>query len=58
MTAPAFVDTNIWFYALSTNDEVKRIASNALIDSLGTPMINGQVVREDQEFPKFCSIIT
>ena len=46
MTAPAFVDTNIWFYALSTSDEVKRIAANALIDSLGTPMINGQVVRE------------
>jgi predicted nucleic acid-binding protein len=31
MTAPAFVDTNIWFYALNTGDEAKRIAANALI---------------------------
>lgn len=46
MTAPVFVDTNIWFYALTTSDETKRTAANVLIDSLDTPVINGQVVRE------------
>ena len=46
MTVPAFVDTNIWFYALSASDEAKRVAANTLIDSLEMPMINGQVVRE------------
>ena len=41
MSATVFVDTNIWFYALSAGDEAKR-----LLDSLESPVINGQVIRE------------
>lgn len=46
MTAPVFVDTNIWFYALSAGDEAKRLAANRLLDSLERPVVNGQVIRE------------
>jgi predicted nucleic acid-binding protein len=52
MTAPAlvkhnaWVDTNIWFYALSAGDEAKRIAANHLLDALDHPIINSQVIRE------------
>lgn len=51
MTAPApvhnvWVDTNIWFYALSSGDEAKRLAANRLLDSLDRPVLNGQVIRE------------
>lgn len=46
MTAPVFVDTNIWFYALSAGDEAKRLAANRLLDSLERPVINGQIIRE------------
>ena len=46
MTAPVFVDTNIWFYALSAGNEAKRLAANRLLDSLECPVINGQVIRE------------
>jgi predicted nucleic acid-binding protein len=52
MTAPApfkynvWVDTNIWFYALSAGDENKRLAANRLLDSLERPVINSQVIRE------------
>lgn len=46
MTAPVFVDTNIWFYALSTGDERKRLAANHLLDTLDRPLINSQVIRE------------
>ena len=42
----AWVDTNIWFYALSSGDEAKRIAANRLLDSLDYPIINSQVIRE------------
>lgn len=52
MTVPApvkhsaWVDTNIWFYALSAGDETKRLAANRLLDSLEHPVINSQVIRE------------
>lgn len=46
MIAPVFVDTNIWFYALSKGDEVKRRAANHLLDSLAYPVVNSQVIRE------------
>lgn len=46
MTAPVFVDTNIWFYALSTGDETRRLAANHLLDSLARPVVNSQVIRE------------
>ena len=46
MTARPFVDTNVWFYALSASDEAKRLAANHLLDSLDRPIINGQVIRE------------
>jgi len=51
MTAPvpvhnAWVDTNIWFYALSSGDEAKRLAANRLLDLLDRPVLNGQVIRE------------
>ena len=46
MTAHPFVDTNVWFYALSAGDEAKRLAANHLLDSLDRPIINGQVIRE------------
>jgi len=51
MTAPAlvhnaWVDTNIWFYALSSGDEAKRLAANRLLDSLERPIVNSQVIRE------------
>lgn len=52
MTTPALVkhsawiDTNIWFYALSAGDETKRLAANRLLDSLERPVINSQVIRE------------
>ncbi len=42
----AWVDTNIWFYALSSGDGAKRIAANRLLDSLDHPVINSQVIRE------------
>lgn len=46
MTAQAFVDTNIWFYALCKSDNAKHFAANSLLDALEMPMINGQVIRE------------
>lgn len=42
----AWVDTNIWFYALNAGDEAKRLAANRLLDSLERPVINSQVIRE------------
>ncbi len=52
MSAPAlvkrhvWVDTNIWFYALNSGDDAKRIAANRLLDSIEQPVINSQVIRE------------
>ncbi len=42
----AWVDTNIWFYALSSGDETKRLAANCLLDPIDRPVINSQVIRE------------
>lgn len=46
MTAPVFVDTNIWFYALSAGDETRRLAANHLLDTLVRPVVNSRVIRE------------
>lgn len=46
MTARHFVDTNIWFYALTDSPFPKKDQANGLLDSLQKPYINGQVIRE------------
>jgi predicted nucleic acid-binding protein len=43
---PAFVDTNIWVYALTTTDSVRQGQANDLLSSLTLPVINGQILRE------------
>lgn len=43
---PAFVDTNVWVYALTTRDEIRWQQVKALLCSLDSPSINGQVLRE------------
>jgi len=42
----AFVDTNVWVYALTTTDKPRQQQADALLRSLDTPCINGQVLRE------------
>ena len=42
----SWVDTNIWFYALSSGDEAKRLSANHLLDSIERPVVNSQVIRE------------
>lgn len=46
MIVPAFVDTNIWVYALTTADKIRQPRAAILLRSLDMPCINGQVVRE------------
>lgn len=43
---PAFVDTNVWVYALTTADQPRQQLAAALLHSLDAPWINGQVLRE------------
>lgn len=43
---PAFVDTNIWVYALTTADLPRQKKAEILLRSLQEPRINGQVLRE------------
>lgn len=43
---PAFIDTNIWVYALTTADPQRQRQAEALLHILETPRINGQVLRE------------
>ena len=45
-TVPAFVDTNVWVYALTTTDKPRQRQAEELLRSLDTPCINGQVLRE------------
>jgi predicted nucleic acid-binding protein len=45
-TVLAFVDTNVWVYALTTTDKPRQQQADALLRSLDTPCINGQVLRE------------
>jgi predicted nucleic acid-binding protein len=42
----AFVDTNVWVYALTTADERRRQKAGDLLRSLDRPRINSQVLRE------------
>jgi predicted nucleic acid-binding protein len=42
----AFVDTNVWYYALTVSDDAVRVRANAVLDSLAQPVVNGQVLRE------------
>jgi predicted nucleic acid-binding protein len=42
----AFIDTNIWVYALTTADKVRQQRAAILLNSLDMPCINGQVLRE------------
>lgn len=42
----AFVDTNIWVYALTTADKIRQPRAAFLLRSLDVPCINGQVLRE------------
>lgn len=46
MTVLAFVDTNVWFYALVDRRDGRHDRANALLDTLNLPVINGQVLRE------------
>ncbi|MBF0426287.1 MAG: PIN domain-containing protein [Magnetococcales bacterium] len=47
MTGPIFVDTNIWVYALTDSTDPRHAWSRRWLESLvGTPCINGQVLRE------------
>lgn len=41
---PAFVDTNIWVYALTTTDPAKSLVAKACVGALNTPVISGQVL--------------
>ena len=43
---PAFVDTNIWVYALTTKEPTRHQQAKALLCSLPCPCINGQLLRE------------
>lgn len=43
---PAFVDTNVWVYALTTTDRPRQRQAEILLQSLERPWINGQVLRE------------
>ncbi len=45
-TVLAFVDTNVWVYALTTADEQRQHKAGNLLRSLDKPWINGQVLRE------------
>lgn len=46
MTASAFVDTNVWFYALTDNDPAKQEVARQLIALDVALSVNGQVLRE------------
>lgn len=46
MTVLVFVDTNIFFYAMSDGEPGKGRLANRLLNSLTRPVINGQVIRE------------
>lgn len=46
MTVQAFVDTNIWVYALTTKEPTRNQQAKALLCSLPRPSINSQVLRE------------
>ncbi|MBF0310871.1 MAG: PIN domain-containing protein [Magnetococcales bacterium] len=46
MTATVFVDTNIYFYAMSDGEPGKGRLANRLLNTLSRPVINGQVIRE------------
>lgn len=43
---PVFVDTNVWYYAITGGDSAFRSRADALLTSLPRPTINGQVLRE------------
>jgi len=43
---PAFVDTNVWDYALTMGDDVVRGSANAVLDALTQPVVNGKVLRD------------
>lgn len=45
-TVPAFIDTNIWVYALTTADKTRQHQATTLLRSINKPRINGQVLRE------------
>ncbi|MBF0142010.1 MAG: PIN domain-containing protein [Magnetococcales bacterium] len=47
MTAPVFVDTNLWVYALVASGDRRHGLARRWLATLGqTPVINGQVLRE------------
>ena len=46
MTVRAFVDTNIFVYALGKSPFPKKITANQLLNAVTQPVINGQVIRE------------
>lgn len=46
MTALAFVDTNVWVYALTTANPVRQKQAGALLNQLEQPCVNGQILRE------------
>ncbi|HLF95832.1 MAG TPA: PIN domain-containing protein [Methylococcaceae bacterium] len=46
MTAPVFVDTNIWVYALIATTDPRHGKACAWLATLDQPVINGQVLRE------------
>ncbi|MBF0399179.1 MAG: PIN domain-containing protein [Magnetococcales bacterium] len=46
MTARAFVDTNIFVYALGKSPNFRKDTANQILNGVTRPVINGQVIRE------------
>jgi predicted nucleic acid-binding protein len=46
MPAKAFVDSNIWLYALIQSDDSRHRKANDFLQHMELPIINSQVIRE------------